>query len=51
MGRTALLRHLAYHPITNQFPDGVVYLVASQEPITDLLHALYTAFYQSADAP
>ena len=47
MGRTALLRHLAYHPITNQFPDGVVYLVASQEPIADLLHALYTAFYQS----
>ena len=48
MGRTVLLRHLAYHPITNQFPDGVVYLVASQEPTTDILHALYSAFYQSA---
>ncbi|MCB8945201.1 MAG: hypothetical protein H6658_15755 [Ardenticatenaceae bacterium] len=48
MGKTVLLRHLAYHPVTGQFPDGVVYLVASQEPAEDVLHALYTAFYQSA---
>jgi PAS domain-containing protein len=47
MGKTALLRHLAYHPVTDQFPDGVLYLVANQEPAEDLLHALYTAFYQS----
>lgn len=47
MGKTVLLRHLAHHPLTSQFPDGVVYLVASQEPAADLLYALYTAFYQS----
>ena len=27
MGKTVLLRHLAYHPITDQFPDGIIYLV------------------------
>lgn len=50
MGKTALLRHLAHHPAASAMPDGVVYLSARQQPVDDLLQALYEAFYES-DVP
>ncbi len=49
-GKTALLRHLAYHPAAASFPAGVAYLSALRQPADDLLHSLFEAFYQ-ADAP
>jgi len=47
LGKTSLLRHLAYDlPITS-CADGVVYLPAHQQPVADLLQFLFEAFYES----
>ena len=50
LGKTTLLRHLAYHPADTSFPDGVIYLSARHQPVADLLQSLFDAFYES-DAP
>jgi hypothetical protein len=47
LGKTALLRHLAHHPVASALPDGVVYLSARRQPVQDLLQSLYDAFYES----
>jgi len=51
IGRTALLKHLAYHPaVTPAFPDGIVYLSKSQ-PVSDLLQEIFETFYDTALHP
>lgn len=47
LGKTSLLRHLAYNLPLASCPDGVVYLSTSQQPLTDLLQFLFEAFYES----
>ena len=47
MGKTSLLRHVAYAPVNGAFPDGIIYLSARQQPVADLLQFLFDAFYES----
>ncbi|MCG8363936.1 MAG: NB-ARC domain-containing protein, partial [Pseudanabaenales cyanobacterium] len=48
LGKTSLLRHLAYHPqAISDFSDGVVYLAAERQTVPDLLQALFDAFYET----
>jgi DNA-binding IclR family transcriptional regulator len=47
LGKTSLLRHLAHHPTTAAFSDGVVYLSARRQPADDLLQSLFDAFYKT----
>jgi hypothetical protein len=47
IGKTALLRHLAHHPLAAAFVDGVVYLSARHRAADDLLQCLFEAFYES----
>ncbi len=47
-GKTALLRHLAYHIPTAQLPDGAIYVEqVGHQPATDLLQFLFDSFYES----
>ena len=46
-GKTALLRHLAHHPRTGSFADGVVYLSARRLAFGDLLQLIFEAFHES----
>lgn len=50
VGKTALLCHLAHHPVTDSFPDGVIYLSVGRWSADDLLQILFEAFYDS-DVP
>ncbi len=43
VGKTALLRHLAHSPSTDQCPDGVIYISARGLAVTDVLQAIYEA--------
>ncbi len=47
VGKTALLRHLAYLPDAGRFRDGVIYRSALQQPLADLFQFLFDAFYES----
>jgi NB-ARC domain len=47
IGKTALLRSLAYHPSAAAFADGVIYLAARQQSSGDLQQQLFDAFYES----
>jgi len=48
VGKTSILRYLAYrHETTLLFPDPVIYLIARSKPASDLLQALFDAFYDS----
>jgi hypothetical protein len=48
IGKTALLRHLAYHTPEGKFPDGVVYLdQVGRQPAADLQQILFDSFYES----
>jgi RecA/RadA recombinase len=47
IGKTTLLRHLAYQAHTAPFPDGIVSLSARRQPLADLAQALFDAFYES----
>jgi hypothetical protein len=47
IGKSALLRHLAHHPRTASFRDGVVYLRARHHPAADLLQLVFDAFCDS----
>src|SRR5262252_4667590 len=46
LGKTALLRYLAYECDTTGLGDGVVYLSALRQPAEDLLQCLFDAFYE-----
>ena len=48
IGKTALLRYLAYHPVVGSYPDGVVYLPARHQSSPDLVQLILEAFYESA---
>jgi len=50
LGKTALLRHLAHHPVASSFSDGVVYLSARRQSVEDLLQSLFDALHES-DVP
>ena len=43
MGKTALLRHLAHSPSTDQSPDGVVYVSCRGLAASDVTQAIYDA--------
>lgn len=45
IGKTALLRHLAYNAPADNFPDGIIFLSARGQPADDLLQAIFEAFY------
>ena len=47
IGKTALLRHLAYHPRAGSFADGIVYVTARHQSSDDLLQVLFEAFNES----
>ncbi|HUV90665.1 MAG TPA: NB-ARC domain-containing protein [Anaerolineae bacterium] len=47
VGKTALLSHLAHHPVAASFPDGVIYLPVRRQPVEDLVQALFDAFCES----
>jgi hypothetical protein len=50
IGKTSLLRRLAYQPLDVLFPDGILYFPTRRQPVADLLQSLYDAFYES-DVP
>lgn len=47
LGKTSLLRHLAYHPAAQAFSDGIVYGSARRKPLEDVLQFLFEAFCQT----
>jgi LysM repeat protein len=47
LGKTSLVRHLAYQLPLMSWPDGIVYLSAQQQPMSDLLQNLFDAFYEN----
>ncbi len=47
VGKTAILRQLAYHPRANSFVDGIVYLTARNLSSDDLLQLIFEAFNES----
>ena len=49
IGKTAFLRHLAYHPRAASFSDGIVYLTARHQSSDDLLQLIFEAFYDSEE--
>ncbi len=49
-GKTSLLRHLAHHAVTADFPGGVAFLSALRQGTDDLLQSLFEALFQT-DAP
>ncbi len=50
LGKTTLLRYLAYHSPPDLFPDGIVYISARRQPAEDVLQFLFDAIYQ-CDVP
>ncbi len=50
IGKSTLLRHLAYAVESGALPDGVLHLSARQQPAEDLLQSLFDAFY-TCDVP
>jgi hypothetical protein len=47
IGKTAILRQLAYHSRANSFVDGIVYLAARNLSSDDLLQLIFEAFNES----
>lgn len=47
IGKTSLLRQVAYLQEINQFTDGIVYILANDEGCEDLLQLIFDAFYKS----
>ena len=48
IGKTALLRHLAYNTPDGHFPDGVIYRdQVGRQPLADLLQFLFDSLYES----
>jgi LysM repeat protein/GTPase SAR1 family protein len=46
VGKTSLMRYLARHPMTQNFPDGVIYLSAADQLPGDLLQSIFDAFFE-----
>lgn len=47
VGKTALLRSLAHHPAMPAVaPDGIVYRAVGQQPVEDLLQAIFDDFFE-----
>ena len=46
VGKTALLRHVAHHPRTRSFVDGIVYLSARHQTCLDLLQRIFAGNLQ-----
>jgi len=47
VGKTALLRSLAHHPAMPAIaPDGIVYRAVGQQPVEDLLQAIFDDFFE-----
>ena len=47
LGKTSLLRYLAYYAFDTKYPDGVVHLSLRGQSASDVLQALFEAFYES----
>jgi len=47
IGKTALLRSVAYDPAAAAFADGIVYLTARQQSSADVQQQIFDAFYES----
>ncbi|MCB0165027.1 MAG: hypothetical protein KDI79_12420 [Anaerolineae bacterium] len=47
VGKTALLRQLAYQPVASIFPHGVIYISAYQKSYPDLVQYIYDIFYET----
>ena len=47
IGKTALLRSLAYHPAAAAFADGLIYLAARRQSSGDLQQQVFDGFYES----
>jgi hypothetical protein len=47
LGKTTLLRHLAYNSPRDNCPDGIVYLSARGQNVDDLLQTIFETFYES----
>jgi hypothetical protein len=47
IGKTAVLRHLAHHPRSASFVDGVIYLSARHQSCPDILQLVFEVFYES----
>ena len=47
LGKTTLLRHLAYNAPADNFPDGVLYYYARGVDHDDLLEIIFETFYES----
>jgi hypothetical protein len=50
MGKTTLLRHLAYHAPGDNYPDGILYFPARIKNVDDLLQIIFDHFFES-DSP
>jgi energy-coupling factor transporter ATP-binding protein EcfA2 len=50
IGKSSLLRHLAYAVPAEDWPDGVVHLAAGRQAAADLLQGLFDAFFE-CDVP
>ena len=47
LGKTSLLRYLAHYDFDTKYPDGVVQLSLRGQSVSDVLQALFDAFYES----
>ncbi|MEC4883348.1 MAG: choice-of-anchor D domain-containing protein, partial [Scytonema sp. PMC 1070.18] len=48
LGKSALLRYLAYHPqVEPLFPDGIIYYSSRGRFVSDWLQSLFNTFYES----
>ena len=47
LGKTALLRFLAYNSPGDNFPDGIVYIPARGKTVEDILQEIFDSFYES----
>ncbi|MCL4530670.1 MAG: NB-ARC domain-containing protein [Chloroflexi bacterium] len=47
LGKTTLLRHLAYNSPRDNFPDGIIYYSIRGQDTSDVLETVFESFYQS----
>ena len=46
LGKTSLLRYLAYYAFDTRYPDGMVHLSPRRQSASDVLQSLFEAFYE-----
>ena len=46
LGKTSLLRYLAYYAFDTRYPDGIVHLSLRRQSASDVLQSLFEAFYE-----